>query len=352
VFIGSVSVAYLDRDGRPNVFQLVALPFLLMLHQITTIYAAALLAILIVIDLRYRNFLRFWCFSVIALLASIPLGLFTWRQLGQFSDVLVEVSWIQPLGTLDALWTMLRSLVPALGQNWVALFAVGVIAVSPRYRPRGAGSSLVWILAGAAIGGSAIVLLINQRIPLIEDYILSFLAVEAMVIVSLAIVPLLYTKPWIGVLIAANAGVYVASNGAGVAHDRGLLQDADMVAQLVAECPQTRIHAGSRLPARGPDPVRVIAPPQSEQIALQGLAAADGLTLLPLGPDTPGACPVVYWTEYRAPKAHEIEEHHGDIVSAANDYAGFGLDGSSIAHAKAIRLSSPFAIGLIVSPAR
>jgi hypothetical protein len=99
----------------------------------------------------------------------------------------------------------------------------------------------------------------------------------------------------------------------------------------------------------GPDPVKGIAPPQSEQIALDGLAAADDLTLLPLAPDTPGACPVIYWTEYRAPTARQIERHNGNIVAAANDSAGFALDGSSLANAKALPMSNSFAIGLVVS---
>jgi hypothetical protein len=121
------------------------------------------------------------------------------------------------------------------------------------------------------------------------------------------------------------------------------------VKQLVAHCPQTRVHAGSRPPTLGPDPVKGIAPPQSEQIALHGLAAVDGLTLLPLAPDAPGACPVIYWTEYRAPTGRQIERHNGNLVAAANDYAGFALDGSSLANAKAIQMSNAFAIGLVVS---
>jgi hypothetical protein len=144
------------------------------------------------------------------------------------------------------------------------------------------------------VGASALILIINERFPLIEDYYFSFLAVEVMVVVSLVIQPVLKDRPWIGIIIAANAGVYLVYNGIAVTQDRGLLRDADIVKQLVAQCPQTRIRAGSRPPTLGPDPVKGIAPPQSEQIALDGLAAADDLTLLPLAPDTPGACPVIY----------------------------------------------------------
>lgn len=349
VFIGAASVTYLDRDTRPDLFQLTALPFLLMLHQITTIYVGVLLFLLITIDLRRRNFLRVACFGAVAFLATIPLAYFTWLQLHQFSVVLAAVTWIEPLGPFEAVRAILSNLAPPLGQNWVALFAVGLTAVAPRYRPRGSRGSLILVLAAAAVGASALILIINERFPLIEDYYFSFLAVEVMVVVSLVIQPVLKDRPWIGIIIAANAGVYLVYNGIAVTQDRGLLRDADIVKQLVAQCPQTRIRAGSRPPTLGPDPVKGIAPPQSEQIALDGLAAADDLTLLPLAPDTPGACPVIYWTEYRAPTARQIERHNGNIVAAANDSAGFALDGSSLANAKALPMSNSFAIGLVVS---
>lgn len=348
VFIGAFSIGFLDHDARPDIFQLVALPFLLVMHQITALYAGVLLITTILIELHRRNFLRAGCLMAVGLAASILIGYFTWLQLNNFSSVMVAVSWIQPLGPLSAAWTILQNLLPATGNNWVALLTVGLIAVVPRYRPVGPRSSLIWLIAGAGIAATALVLLVNQHFPLVYDYYFSFLAVEAIVIISLVITPVLSAKPWLLALVVVNAGVYMTYNLIAVLDDRELLADADMVKQLVAQCAETQIHAGSRPPAMGLDPVKVIAPPQSEQTALQGLAASDHLTLLPLAPDTPDKCPVIYWTEYRAPSKIQIDQHNGNVESAVNDYAGFALDAATLARAKAIRLWDSFAMVLVV----
>jgi len=352
VFVGAAAIGHLNRDTRPDPFQLIALPFLLILHQITALYACVLLIPLVSIDLIRRNFIRAGCLIIVSLLSSILVIYFTWLQLRQFSAVMLAVSWIEPLGPLSALRMILLNFVPSLGSNWAALLTVGLIAVVPSYRPRGPTSSLVWVIACAAIGASALVLMINQRYPLAVDYYFSFLAVEAIVVIALLITPVWTTKPWIAALIAANAGLYIMYSAAVVLHDRELLEDADMVAQLAARCPETRIHAGSRPPTLGPDPVKVIAPPESEQIALRDLAATDHLTLLPLGPDAPGICPAIYWTEYRAPNHRQIAQYGGDIAEAANEYAGFGIDQVNLGHTKAIQLRNSFAIVLVVSAPR
>lgn len=56
----------------------------------------------------------------------------------------------------------------------------------------------------------------------------------------------------------------------------------------------------------------------------------------PPATDKPGACPVIYWTEYRSPNKKQIAQHHDDSATAANDSAGFGLDVVQLAHTRAI----------------
>ena len=298
----------------------------------------------------YRgHFLRASHLVIVALLSSALLAYFTWLQLHNFSTVMVEVSWIEPLGPLSALWEILGNLLPATGENWVALFAVGMIAVIPGYRPRSLRLSLIWLIAGSAAFATTLVLIINQRFPLVFPSYFGFLAIESIAIISLSIGNLLSAKPWILALIFANAGIYMISNFKSVIDDRELLADADTIKQLVAQCPTTRVHAGSRPPTAGEDPVIVIAPPQSEQTALEGLAASDQLTLLPLAPDTPGDCPVIYWTEYRAPSKLQLDQHNGDVKSAVNDSAGFGLDAATLARASVVRMPSGYAMALVVS---
>ena len=109
-----------------------------------------------------------------------------------------------------------------------------------------------------------------------------------------------------------------------MARPSGWELDAAIIAKLVAECPDTRIHAGS-LPIN-----------RAEQFGQTYVAAPYHLTLLPPAPDQPGACPIIYWTEFRAPTRYEIARQHGDRVSAANRSAKFGLDAVELAHTRAI----------------
>ena len=130
----------------------------------------------------YRgHFLRASHLVIVALLSSALLAYFTWLQLHNFSTVMVEVSWIEPLGPLSALWEILGNLLPATGENWVALFAVGMIAVIPGYRPRGPRRSLIWLIASSAAVATMLVLAINQHFPLVYPSYFGFLAIKSRV---------------------------------------------------------------------------------------------------------------------------------------------------------------------------
>jgi len=348
VFLGAASIGYLDRDRRPNVFQLVALPFLILLHQVTALYAGVLLLPLLLIDIRRHFYMRAVCLVAVAAVAMIALGLFTWLQLHQFD--LTDMRWIPPQGPVSALELILSNLMLAVGNNWGAICVAGAVVFLPHYRPHAPAVSLIGLIAGAAFVATFFVLIINQHAPLIVERYFTFLAVEVIVILSLAIAPVLSIQPWLAALVTASAALFVVQSSIDVAHQRGWLGDADIVAKLVAQCPETRIHAGSRAPGSGPDPALRVGPEQGEQIGLANIAKIDHLTLLPLAPDSPGVCPVIYWTMYRAPSAQRIAEHHGDIVSAANDSAGFGLNAAALAHTRAIQTGDTGII-LVVSKA-
>jgi len=58
VFLGAACIAYLEHDHRPDLFQLVALPFLILLHQVTCIYTFVLLVPLVGTDLHRRFYFR------------------------------------------------------------------------------------------------------------------------------------------------------------------------------------------------------------------------------------------------------------------------------------------------------
>jgi hypothetical protein len=151
------------------------------------------------------------------------------------------------------------------------------------------------------------------------DRYFSFLAVELTVMLLLTIVPVLTAHPRLGALVIANALLYTGWSSLSIARYQGWAQDAPIVARLAAQCPGTRIHAGSN----PPDP--------AEQIGLVEIAAKYKLTLLPLAPDTPGPCPVLYWTEYRPPKRGHL------TPAAANAAAGFGLGAEALRHSEVVK---------------
>lgn len=191
-------------------------------------------------------------------------------------------------------------------------------------RPRDLSASLICLIVGSAIVVTVGALSLNDRFLLIVERYFTFLTVEVIFIVTLALVPVLIDQPWLSALVTANAAIYLLRASIAVSHDRRWLMDADMVAHSVVQCPEARSHVGSRPPKVGQDPAETVGPVQGEQIGLINVALVDHLTLLSLAPDRPGICPVIYWIEYRAPTELQIVRHNGDIVSAANNSTGFG----------------------------
>ncbi len=325
VFLGAASIGYLERERRPDLFQLAALPVLITFHQVTALYTGVLLVPLVLTDLRRGFYLRAVCLITVTFLALIPLGLFTWLQARQMNHVLHAVAWITPRGPLNACATMISHIIPALGENWVAFGIAGFAVFQPLHRPAGAVAALIRLIGGAAFMATCLALVINSHSPLIVDRYFSFFTVEIMVILAFTIVPVLVARPKLAALVIANAAVYVIFSVMAVARPSGLDKDASIVAKLVAQCPATRIHAGS-MPAY-----------RAEQLGLADVAATYHLTLLPLTPDTPGVCPIIYWTEYRMPSKQQIAAYNGDVVSAANASAGFGLSAAMRAQTTVIK---------------
>ena len=342
VFLGAASIAYLERDRRPDLFQLIALPVLIDFHLVTALFTGVLLVPLLMADLRRRNDLRVACLSVVALLAMVPMGgFYIVLHAHQLQSVAGRMSWVTPRGPLDALWTIASHLIPGLGENWVALLIAVGLLVRPVYRPRGLPVGLIRLIGGAAGASLLIALIINSRAPLVVDRYFSFLAVEVIFLLGLSVVPVLLEYPRLAALATANGFLYLLFSSMTVTQYSGWQDDAATVAHLAAQCPQTRIYAGS-LPQ---DP--------AEQVGLAELAGQDHLVLLPLGPDAPGACPVIYWTQHGGPSKAQIAQHGGDIVSAANDSAGFGIEAADLARTRAIRTREGKGIILVVAaPAR
>lgn len=324
VFLGAACIAYLEHDDRPDLFQLVALPFLIVIHQVTAIYTCMLLVPLILTDLHRRLYSRAACLAVVAFLAFVPLGLFSWLQFHQTRDVLRSVGWITPRSPISAFLKIVGFLAPAIGENWAALAVAGFAAFQPLYRPKGPSAALIRMIGGAAIAATVLVLIINSRHALTVERYFTFVAVEFIVILALTIVPLLLAKPRLAALVIANAAIYVAISAVSMVRPSGWQLDAAIIAKLVAQCPDTRIYAGS-LPIN-----------RAEQFGLNYVADLYHLTLLPPARDKPDACPIIYWTEFRAPTRYELAQHHGDSVSAANDTAEFSLDAVELAHTRAI----------------
>jgi hypothetical protein len=329
VFLGAATLAYLERSRRVDWFQLAALPVLVMYHQVTALYTAVLLAMLLVAEWRRGAYLRAVSLTCVAGAAAVPLLWFTWLQQHQVHSVLREVSWITARGPLNAVYTILSHLMPAIGENYAAVLVAGVALLRPAVRPRALPGPWLRLVAGATLAATGVILVINHFAPLIVDRYFSFLAVEVMVMMALVLAPVFAARPRLAALVGANAAVYVVYSVLTVPLDQGWRPDAALVARLAAQCQGTRIYAGMR---------PVVAP---ERIGLAEVAARYHLVLLPPGPDAPGGsppggCPVIYWSEYGVPDKGLIAREGGDVARAANEAAGFGLDAGALAHARGI----------------
>ena len=94
---------------------------------------------------------------------------------------------------------------------------------------------------------------------------------------------------------------------------------------MAAKCPGTRIHAGS------------VPLEPAEWIGLKYLAGQRGLKVLPVAPDQPGRCPVIYWTENRPPNRVTLAAAGGNALAAADRTAGWGVPAAQLRNAALIR---------------
>jgi len=334
VFTGAAVIGDLDRRRSPDPFQIAALPVLVLLHQVTTLYAGVLVALLIGVDLQRRYWWRAGTLALVGALSAVPLGFSTWLQLHHSHDLTGLVAWIKPLGTLTALRSVVGYLPPDLAQNWVAILAAPAAILLPRYRPRDERAALIRLIALAAALATAAILVINRYLPLTVDRYFTFLAVEVGCVIVLALEPLLRAKPWLAGLVFLVSAIYLGASGVQLLKDRRWDRGAEMVAALVAKCPGTRVHAGS------------LPPNDAEQTGLGFVAAPWHLRLLPVAPDVPGACPVLYWTEYKPATRVELALFHGDVVRATNYRAHLGL--SELLMSRTIALRTQGGIILVV----
>ncbi len=325
VFLGAATLAYVERARRVDWFELAALPVLVMFHQVTALYTAVLLVAVLVAAWRCGAYLRAASLVCVAGAAAVPLLWFTWLQQHQAHSVLGEVSWITARGPLNAVYTILSHLMPAIGENYAAVLVAGAVLLRPGMRARTLPVAWLWLVAGATVAATGVILVINHFAPLIVDRYFSFFAVEVMVLLALLLAPVFAARPRLALLVGANAAVYVVYSVLTVPLDQGWRPDAALVARLAGQCQGTRIHAGMR-----PD-----VPP--ERIGLAEVAAREHLALLPPGPDAPGRCPVIYWSEYGVPDAALMARYGGDVAQAANAAAGFGLSADELAHASAVK---------------
>lgn len=327
VFVGAATLNYLEQRREIDWFQLAAVPFLFELHQITALYAGVMLLALIGRDLRARNWPRGLTTGGVALVSGVPLLVVTWLQLHRQVTALDNQAWIQRHGVWPSLWLILGFLPKALGQNWLALSG-GLVALFNGYVDRPARRWL-WLLAGMAFVGTGLLLIANCFTPLIVDRYFAFLTVLCVCGLTLALVALCARFVWLFYALLAFAAVYTGVCFVQAVRDQRWSQGADMVANLVAQCPGTRVHAG------------MMPPNPEEQIGLAFLAAQRGVTLLPVVPGHvgtgAGACPVLYWTEYYPPSNADVAYWRGDLARAANAHAGWGLSGDALARATAAR---------------
>ncbi len=334
IFLGGLALDELEQRRETDWAQIAMVPLLINLHQVTALYAGALLLVLLIRDARRGLWNRFTAYLVTAEISVVPLLMFTWNQISRGDSAFEHVAWILPHGTWAALRLIMGFLPRALGQNWIALLA-GLAALIWA-RPRGPQAKLLGLLAAAAVLGTGLLLAANLATPLIVDRYFALLTATCACALAALIRPLAERWRTVAPLILAFAAFYLAVSFNQIRRDLRWNSGAAIVARLVAQCPTTRVHAGS-LP---PDP--------AEQTGMVYLAAVWHLTLLPIVPDHPDACPVLYWTEYQPPSRVDLAQHHGDLVRAANDRAGFGLSSRQLAHTKAIK--SQNGVILVVSP--
>ena len=337
VFIGAAVLDRIAGRTRPSLAQLLALPFLLNLHQVTALYALLLLATLNAADVMARNWLRAGALSLAAAVSLAPIGVFTLAQLSHATEVVGLVDWIAKRGPLAALAEIAAAIPPALGQNWIAM-ATFVVAWSLPTRPTGARRQTAMIIALACAAATLAMLVINAIHPIVVQRYFSFAIVETAALIALSIEPAIARRPWVGVLVVANGLVFLLTYGVGQVHKKMWERGAEIVAGIVAQCPGTRVHGGS-MPL---DP--------RETMGLRYLGQIHGFTVSPPQLDLPRDCPVLYWSEGNVPTPADLTRFGGSLARATNFTAGYKLPEDMLSIATAVKSEGGVIIAVGASP--
>jgi hypothetical protein len=350
VFLGSASIGYLDRDDDPHVFQMIALFVLITFHEMTAIYTAFILLPLLAVEVYRRRYRRvIWPILVVSVgfLLLLP---FIWLQSHQFKSIVTQVSWILPTAPITAIREIAAFLFDDIGRNRAACFAACLILFIPACRPDRPTASLMLIIAGAACASTIFVLILNHHHPLVVERYFCFLAVELIVFLALLIGPSLLSQPLFAALVIGSAAIYLGHGCTAMARDGRMLGDARTVARIVSQCPATRVHALIWLPANSGsvDPTYRLSIGE-DQVAVKSLAAIYHIKLLPVVPDDPLTCPVIYWAALRT-TAIEQYEHDDDAIRAVDDALGGGLSKTALAHAKLVDTYLHMSSILVVAP--
>jgi hypothetical protein len=323
-FIGATVVAYVDRSARLAWVQLLAVPFLLLLHQITAIYAAALIAALFVVDFKAGHWRRVAGWAIVGALSLGPLALFATSQWAHAPQVMSRVAWISAKSSGAALVEILNVFPSGLAQNGVA--ALGAIYVlATKLRPIGPWRGIALLMASCGAIATAVVLCINLFEPIVVQRYFSFPVVELAACLAIVLQPLAHQNPRFALAMLLNATVFLVGYGFPQIHKKMWERGGEIVGGIVQDCPSTRVRGGAQ-PAD-----------ERESVGLAYLGRRHGFSVLPVAPDAPGDCPVLYWSEGNAPTEADLARFGGSLARATNFTANYGLPESLLSQAAAIR---------------
>ena len=238
-----------------------------------------------------------------------------------------EVDWIPRLGVLASLAEIGAIFPGAMAQNWAAA-GCAVLALAAASRPRGRRAVTIALLLGSAIAATALVLAINAVKPIVVQRYFSFVFVECACALAVLIAPWLDSHRRVAWLAPLNAAAFLLTYGVTQAHKPLWERGAEQVAAIVRACPTARVRGGSR-----PEDPR-------ETLGLTYLGRRHGFKVLPVAPDAPDDCPVLYWTEQNAPTDSEVAVFAGNLARAANAKAGYQLPEALLSAATAERTNN------------
>jgi hypothetical protein len=315
VFCGSAVIALIENRRSPDLGQLASLPFLVMLHQVTAIYAGVLIVALAAADFAAKRTRRAVAGIAACGLSALPVLAFSWLQYRHSSQVLDQLNWIPANGILASIREIAAAFPMAMAHNWAAV-GCGALALASMWRPAGPRATAIAVLVGSAAAATAIILVMNEFRPIIQERYFSFAYVECICALAVVVAPWLDAHPRVAWLVPLNSAVFLFTYGVAQAHKKVWERGAEQVAAIVRTCPSTRVRGGSQ-----PEDIR-------ETLGLAYLGRRHGFRVLPVAPDEPGQCPVLYWSEQNAPTDADLAAFGGNLARAANAKARYQLPDS------------------------